>query len=148
MYVFAADCEQAYTVSFNGRFVAIEERTGQRVWQREISSTHMPWVVGNHIYVLSTDNEVIALGRETGAIRWISELPRTDDDDPVILTGPVFAGGRLIVVGSEGRVFEINPNNGAIQSEWDAGNTISIAPIVAGSTLYLLDEKGTLSAYR
>lgn len=137
-----------FAVSFSGRMVAIDERTGQRVWQREISATQTPWVAGNHVFVLSAENQLISLGRDTGAVRWVTELPRYEDDEPVVLTGPVLAGGRLIVVGSEGRVFEIEPEGGEIIREWDAGNTISISPIVAGGTLYLLENNGTLSAYR
>ncbi len=135
-------------ISFSGRLVAIDERTGQRIWQREISGEQTPWVAGNHIFLLSSDNALIALGRETGAIRWVTQLPRQDDGDPVIFTGPVLAGGRLIVAGTDGRVFEVSPQKGEILNEWDAGSTIAIPPIVAGQTLFLLAENGTLSAYR
>lgn len=135
-------------ISFSGRLAAIDERTGQRVWQREISGDQTPWVAGNHIFVLSADNQLIAMGRETGAIRWITDLPRRDDGDPVILTGPVLAGGRLIVAGSGGRVFEISPENGEILRKWEAHGNITIPPLIAGGTLFLLDDRGTLTAYR
>lgn len=105
-------------------------------------------MAGNHIFVLSSENQLIALGRDTGSVRWVTELPRFDDGDPIVLNGPVLAGGRLILAGTDGRVFEISPENGKTLKEWDAGDTVSIAPIVAGNTLYLLTRDGTLSAYR
>ena len=135
-------------ISFSGRLVAIDERTGTRIWQREIGGVQTPWMAGNHLFVLSSDNQIIALGRETGSISWVTDLPRFDGDNPVILTGPILAGGRLIVAGSKGIVFEINPENGKIINKWDAGDTISIPPIIAGGTLYMLSEDGKLSAYR
>ena len=137
-----------FAVSFSGRLVAIDERTGTRVWQREISSSQTPWLAGNHMFILSSENQLVALGRDTGSVRWVTELPRFDDDTPLVYNGPVLAGGRLILAGTEGRVIEIAPENGAIIREWDAGNTISVSPIVAGGTLYLLSRDGTLSAYR
>lgn len=135
-------------ISFSGRLVAIDETSGTRIWQREISGSQTPWMAGNHIFLLSSDNQLIALGRESGSIRWVTNLPRFDDDDPVIFHGPVLAGGRLILAGTDGRVVEVAPENGKILKEWDAGATIVVPPIVAGNTLYLLGHDGTLSAYR
>lgn len=135
-------------ISFSGRLAAIDERTGQRIWQREVSGSQTPWMAGNHLFVLSSDNTLIALGRETGAIRWVTKLARKDGDDPIIFTGPVLAGGRLIIAGTNGQIIELSPENGEIITQWDSGSTTAIPPIVAGETLYILGENGTLTAYR
>lgn len=135
-------------ISFSGRLAAIDERTGTRIWQREIGGSQAPWLAGNHIFVLSSENQLVALGRETGAIRWVTDLPRGDGKDPMIFNGPVLAGGRLIVAGTEGRVIEISPESGKIVAEWDAGETVALPPVIADGILYLLTEDGTLSAYR
>lgn len=137
-----------FAVSFGGKMVAIDERSGQRVWQRNITGSETPWVAGNHVFVLSSDNQLIALGREDGAIRWVTDLPKMRDGDAVRLIGPVLAGGRLIVVGSEGLAFDVNPDDGAVLREWSTGRDILIAPVVAGGVLYILSEDGTLSAYK
>lgn len=134
-------------ISFSGRMAAIDERTGARIWQREISGSQTPWVAGNHMFVLSSSNQLIALGRETGVIRWVTELPR-EKDKTMIFNGPVLAGGRLILAGTGGRVIEISPETGKILTQWNAGSTIVQPPVVAGATLYLLGADGTLSAYR
>lgn len=139
-------------ISFGGRLVAIDERTGTRVWQREIGGFNTPWMAGNHVFVLSTENELVAMGRDTGAIRWVTRLKRYEDEerkrDPIQWAGPVLAGGRLILAGTDGRVVEVDPETGKIRGEWDAGDTVSISPVVAGGALYLLSDDGTLSAYR
>ncbi|MCE7887008.1 MAG: hypothetical protein DYH13_05830 [Alphaproteobacteria bacterium PRO2] len=135
-------------ISFSDRLVAIDERTGSRVWQREIGGSNTPWLAGNHLFVLSLNNELIALGRETGSIIWVTKLPRFEDDEPVLFTGPILAGGRLFVFGSGGRVLEIKPDTGKVITEWDAGDSILIAPVIAGGTMYTLSEDGTLTAYK
>lgn len=137
-----------YAISFNGRLVAIDKRTGTRIWQREISGSQTPWMAGNHMFVLSTDNQLIALGRDSGAIRWVTNLPRFDDDNPIVFVGPVLAGGRLILAGTGGRVIEVSPETGDILREWDAGATISVPPIVAAGQLFILANDGKLAAYR
>lgn len=79
-------------ISFGGKIVAIDKRTGQRVWQRDIAGAQTPWLAGNYVFILTSDNEVVALGRETGAIQWVSWLARYRNEkersDPVSWTGP------------------------------------------------------------
>ncbi len=135
-------------ISYGGKIIAIDERTGTRVWQREISGSETPWVAGNHVFLISSDNKMVALGRDTGVIRWVTQLEAGDANDPAYWTGPLLASGRLFAAGPDGAVIEVDPVEGTILREWDAGATVSIPPIVAGETLYLLTEKGSLLAYR
>ncbi len=139
-------------ISFGGRMVAIDERTGTRIWQREIGGSETPWVAGNHLFVLSNENEMVALGRDNGVIRWVTQLPRYEDAEdrknPIYWTGPVLAGERLIAASSDGRVVEIDPAGGKALREWRVDSKVRIPPLVAGGTLYLLGEDGTLMAFR
>ncbi len=139
-------------ISFSGRLLAIDERTGTRIWQREIGGSETPWVAGNHLFVISTENELVALGRDNGVIRWVNELARFEDpddrEDPIYWSGPVLAGGRLIIAGTNGEIVEVTPETGQTIRQWSTDESIAIAPIVTGNTLYLLAEDGTLMAYR
>lgn len=139
-------------VSFGGTMTAIDERTGNRVWQRDFGGSETPWVAGNHVFVISSENELVAMGRDNGVIRWVLQLPRYENEEsrkgPISWTGPVLAGGRLLVAGSNGYVIEIIPDTGEKVRDWKAGSSFHVAPIVAGQTLYLLDENGTLRAFR
>ncbi len=135
-------------LSFGGRMVAIDERTGNRVWQREIGGDNTPWMAGNHMFLISTENELVALGRENGVIRWVRQLSKSDDGDKVVWKGPILAGGRLMAFSSNGRAIDVNPETGEVLGEWKTGRNIVIAPIVSGGILYLLSEDGTLTAYK
>ena len=42
----------------------------------------------------------------------------------------------------------VNPANGSIQNQTNAGGPISLPPIVANKTLYVLTDSGRLIAYR
>lgn len=140
-----------YALSFGGRLVAIDERTGQRKWQRQLGGSEMPWIADDYIYVLSTENEVVCLSQETGEVYWIAELPRFEDDDrdePLQWQNPMLAGGRLLLVGSHGEIRELDPRTGEVLREWDSEIRTRIAPIVANDTLYLLSEGGKLAAFK
>ncbi len=139
-------------ISFGGKIAAIDSITGARIWQKEISGSQTPWISGNQIYVLSSENQLIALNLIDGSIFWINELPRFEDeedkDDPITLTGPVMASGKLIIAGSDGYIREINAHNGELTRTIKIKKKVQIAPIIANNTLYLLSDDGTLMAYR
>ena len=135
-------------ISFSGRLVAIDERTGTRIWQREISGSQTPWMAGNHLFLISSENKLIALGRETGTIRWVTDLPQNDKDETTLFTGPLLAGGRLITASNDGRIIETSPETGKIIRQWETDIEASLPPVIANKTLYILGDNGTLAAYR
>ncbi len=67
---------------------------------------------------------------------------------PIGYSGPVLAGGRLIVASSEGTLINVDPANGSFQSQTNIRARISLSPIVANQTLYILDDDGRLHAFR
>jgi outer membrane protein assembly factor BamB len=140
-----------YAISYSGRMVALDEVSGQRVWQREIGGGEMPWAAGANVFVISTEQQLISLTRQNGDIRWITALPRYKDDDkdkPIVWTGPVLAGGRLISASSGGQLIEADPQDGKIIKTTDLPGPVFIPPVVAANTLFVLTQKGDLVAYR
>ena len=52
------------------------------------------------------------------------------------------------MAGSNGVLVNVDPDNGSFQSQTNVGAGISLSPVVANSTLYVLDNRGRLNAYR
>jgi len=146
------DKNMAIAISYGGKMVALDMSSGERIWQRDIGGSETPFVSGNRVFVLSSNNEVVALERDTGAIVGVSQLARYQDKEAksgnVFWTGPIMAAGRLIAFSSDGRAAEINPADGTLLKEWRTGESVRIAPVIAGGTLYLLADDGSLNAYR
>ena len=67
---------------------------------------------------------------------------------PVNWVGPVLAGDRLILSSSEGQLLNVNALDGKMGSSTKLDAPVYLAPAVAGSTLFLLDNKGNLTAWR
>jgi outer membrane protein assembly factor BamB len=146
------DRGRVYAVSHSGRMVAIDLRTGVRVWEQEIGSTHGPWVAGDYIYVLANDVDVVCLLRQDGRVRWVRELPRYQNEekkkDPVRWSGPVLAGDRLIVVASSGEAFSVSPYTGEALGHVAFPDGVFVDPLVANDTLYVLTDEADLIALR
>lgn len=145
------DNDKVIVANASNRSMVIDLRTGERVWQREIGSLNTPWVAGGFVFMLTTQNDLVALKQDDGKMRWATGLERFNDDDrddPVIWSGPILAGGRLIVVGSNEKMIELDPSTGKILRETDTDYNIQIQPVVAHDTLVLLSDDGELIAYR
>jgi len=146
------DGGQVIAVGQGGRMVALELISGQRMWELNVAGISTPWVAGEWIFVVTDDAKLIAVARRTGKVRWINQLPRFQKEKSkkgqLSYAGPVLAGGRLIVAGSNGTLINVDPVTGSFQSQTNVGADIRLQPIVANSTLYVLDEDGRLHAYR
>lgn len=141
-----------FAVSHSGRMAAIDLRTGTRLWDLDIGALQTPWVAGDFVYIVSTKGVLAAIMRKTGRVRWVVDLGKfideDDAEDGVMWAGPVLAGDRLIVVGSHGEALSVSPYTGEVIGRLKLSESVQIAPVVAGNTLYLLDESGQLAARR
>jgi len=146
------DSGQVIAVGQGGRMVALDILTGQRQWELNIAGISTPWVAGDWIFVVTDDAKLICVYRQNGHIRWINQLPQfakaKAKKGEINYSGPVLAGNRLIVTGSNGVLINVDPTTGSFQSQTNVGAPISLSPVVANSTLYILDDRGRLIAFR
>jgi len=146
------DNGRVFAIGQGGRMVAVELITGQRAWEINIGGLSTPWVAGDWVFVVTDKAQLLAVARSSGRIRWISQLPRYRDEDdhegPIYWHGPVLAGNRLVLTGSNGNLVFVSPTDGAIQSTVRHRTPISLPPIVSNNTLLVLDDEGRLTAFR
>jgi outer membrane protein assembly factor BamB len=146
------DQGRVYAIGQGGRMVALELNTGQRLWELNIAGIANPWVAGDWLFVVTDQGQLLAIARTSGRVRWMSQLQRWRDqgDRRGVLTwrGPVLAGGRLVLVNTLGQIVFASPTDGAVQQTIETRTPISLPPVVAGNTLYVLDDRGRLTAYR
>ena len=146
------DRGQVIAIGQGGRMVGLEITTGQRLWELNIAGISTPWVAGDWIFVVTDDAKLLCVYRQNGHIRWINQLPQFEHPKSkkgeIDYSGPVLAGGRLVVVGSNGVMINIDPTTGSFQNQTKVGAGISLSPVVANSTLYIYDDNGRLTAYR
>lgn len=146
------DRDIVIAVGHAGGMVAIDLRSGTRLWDQEIASLQTPWVAGDFVFVVTTEAQIVCLVRNTGRIRWVRQLPRYEDEErrreAIEWSGPVLASDRLIVVSSRGDGIAVSPYSGDILGQLELPDGASLAPIVAGGTIYVLTDDGDLLAYR
>jgi len=146
------DNGQVFAVGGGGRMVALDLVSGQRQWELNIAGIATPWVAGDWVFVVTDDAKLMCLNRLNGHVRWINQMPQFEHPKSkkgeIDYTGPVLAGGRLIVGGSNGVLINVDPTTGSFQSQTNVGAGIGVPPVVANSTLYVYDDAGRLHAFR
>ncbi|MFM6949688.1 MAG: PQQ-binding-like beta-propeller repeat protein [Novosphingobium sp.] len=146
------DRGRIFALGQGGRMAAYELVTGQRIWELNLAGISTPAIAGDWIFTLTDDGKLLCIQRATGKVRWLTQLARFENEkkkkNPIFWTGPVLAGNRLWFANSNGQVYSAGIEDGAPVSFTDLKNSVTLAPIVAGGTLYILDDSGALAAFR
>ncbi|HYC80747.1 MAG TPA: PQQ-binding-like beta-propeller repeat protein [Croceibacterium sp.] len=146
------DSGRVYALGQGGRMAAYELVTGQRLWELSLAGISTPAVAGEWLFTLTDDARLLAIARSTGRVRWVTQLERWDSPKnktgPIFWTGPVLANNRLWIASSEGDVVSVDVMTGAAAPFADLDQSVSLPPIVAAGTLFILDDGGRITAWR
>ena len=146
------DQGRVFAVGQGGRMISIDLASGNRMWEQNIAGISTPWVAGEWVFVVTDAARLICLSRGSGKIRWIADMGQyrnaKKSSGLITWTGPVMAGGKLVLGNSDGKLVFASPKDGSVLSTMDVKAPVTLPPVVANNTLYVLDGKGTLSAYR
>jgi outer membrane protein assembly factor BamB len=146
------DSGRVYALGLGGRMAAYELVTGQRIWELNLAGISTPAIAGEWIFTLTDDARLLAIARSSGRVRWITQLRRYKDEKdrkgPIFWTGPVLAGGYLWVASSRGELWRVSAADGSAMRFADIGEPVSLEPVVADGYLYLLDDSGTIHAWK
>jgi len=139
-----------YASSQSGTTVAIDGRSGARVWTQPVGSTRAPALVGRFLFVLGTEGELACLDAATGEAYWVTPLRQFQDEKNkkkrISYSAPIAASGRVIVVSSRGELLAFNPQDGKQSGSLKLGDTVYIEPIAAQGKLFVLTDDAKLIA--
>lgn len=146
------DRGRVFAIGHGGRMAALELATGQRVWERNLAGTSTPWVAGDFIFAVTIEGELVAVTRGEGKVKWVTQLPKWRDEEDkkgaIRWAGPVLAGDRLILTGTNGELISVSPITGEVLNRTAVGGVIYQPPVVANGMLFVLNDEGRLTAFR
>ena len=146
------DRGRVYALGQGGRMAAYELVTGQRIWELNLAGISTPAVAGDWVFTLTDDGRLLCIARSSGKVRWLTQLDtfrnQAKKKDPLFWSGPVLAGDRLWFVNSIGQVYSAPVADGQPSLAYAMQAPVTLAPVVANQTLYLLDDNGRLVALR
>ncbi|WP_312952152.1 outer membrane protein assembly factor BamB [Superficieibacter sp.] len=131
-----------YALAYNGNLTALDLRSGQIMWKRELGSVNDFIVDGNHIYIVDQDDRLLALTTDGGVTQWTqSDLLHRN------LTSPALYNGSLVVGDSEGYLHWLSPDDGhfVAQQKLDSSGFLT-EPVIADGKLLIQAKGGSLYA--
>ncbi|MDB4831239.1 PQQ-binding-like beta-propeller repeat protein [Hyphomicrobiales bacterium] len=133
-----------------GRTVALDLNTGYRLWEKGIASIQTPWVVGETLYMISSDKKLITLDINTGNIFWYKDLSLYEVNKKkanfIQYNGPLVANNKVLILSTDGKLIVLDAKNGEDLNTYDINRDFSITPIIVDDIIYLLSDDANLIA--
>jgi outer membrane protein assembly factor BamB len=141
-----------YAIGLGGLMAALDLRSGRRVWERDIAGGNTPWLAGDTLYIVTTEQKAAAISKDDGTVHWVTDLPQFVNPKRtkglISWTGFIMVGGKLVAVSTQGRMAILDPVDGKIVTMTKLGEPAAIQPVVAQGTVLVLSDDATLTAYK
>lgn len=142
-----------------GRFGALDYQTGLVIWDIPLKTTHNPVISGNSLFVLSEDDVLVNIVRDTGGVRWMKDLKKANEfeessffssfkSDKTRCNGPILAANKLWISCLDGSIYSIDVNDGSIANIFKISSPIIFPPIVVEGVIMFYTKNARIYAYR
>ncbi len=146
------DRGRVFAVGLANTTVAVDLRSGRRLWERSFGGNAGPVSAGDWLFCVTGAGEAVAIGRTDGRIRWVTELDPTPEGgrrgEAARFAPPLLAGGRLLIPSSRAEMLVVNPASGEVAGRISLSSGVTLPGAISGDTLLLLGDDGTLMALR
>lgn len=132
-----------FAASYQGKIIAVDTRTGQNLWTRDVSTyTGMDADLAN-VYLTDEHGNIIAFDQRSGASVW-----RQDKLRGRALNTPSFGNGYIAVGDFKGYVHWLAPDDGRFVARYHVGGAAIRAKALTDDrgTLYVINQDGALVA--
>lgn len=143
-----------YVGSSAGRMVALESKTGLRIWSADEGAMNAPLVAGGSVFVVNDQSRLVRLDARDGTVIWGQQMPYFGAVKPKRFKaitphyGPVLAGGQVIVASGDGTLRLFDPASGQITGQVDIPSGAAAAPVLAEGMMFVIGQNGQLHAFR
>lgn len=134
--------DEIYLASYQGYVGALSLKNGEFVWRKPASIYKNIVISGGALYYVDNDSVVWAINRTNGQVLWKQPALKARN-----LTEPVLMGNRLLVGETGGFLHGLNISNGELVSRTPTSGPVFAAPVVAGSSVYVLTANGQLTRF-
>lgn len=148
------DRKRVYLANSSGRMAALDLDDGRRIWTSKHGSQGTLMLGGRSLFSVNDDGLLLRSSADDGTLIWSTPLPHFIKKDVkkrskiYVHYGPILAGGRLIIMSSDGQMREFNPFDGSLLKQTKLPAPAASGPVVVDGTLYMISIKGDLLAFR
>ncbi len=142
-----------YAANQSGRLISADRETGARNWTINEGTYGPVWATGDSIFLVTDQFELKRLRASDGSQMWSVPLPGYLKDgkrrrEANVHFGPILAGNRLVVPGSDGQIRSFNATTGAALGSVALPGGAASQPAIVNGTMYILTANGQLQAFK
>ena len=118
-------------------------------WETQVSSTDVPIVDGNNIFIVTKNGYFVILNKNTGKIissNYILKILKKKKRDTNI-TGFIMGSGKIYSVTLNGFLIVSSAASGKVEKYIKIGETIKSSPIINNGKLYILTENSKIYGF-
>jgi len=118
-------------------------------WETQVSSTDVPIVDGNNIFIVTKNGYFVILNKNTGKIissNYILKILKKKKRDTNI-TGFIMGSGKIYSVTLNGFLIVSSAISGKVEKYIKIGETIKSSPIINNGKLYILTENSKIYGF-
>lgn len=142
-----------YAISNSNIMLAIDLRSGDKLWEKEIGSMQNMLLAGDYLFVISNRNILYAVDKNDGEIMWqtnIAELLQDEDteDASIYAAPPLMLNGEILLAFSNGKVIKIDATNGSLNAKTDLEIDISNGLIAAQEKVIAVSDDADVIVFK
>jgi outer membrane protein assembly factor BamB len=142
---------RVFAGSLGGLVLSLDLPTGRRLWERDFATDQTPFLAGDWVYQISTDQQLACLSAATGQVKWVHQMPPFKNmkklRNPIYWWGPIIAGPNLVLVSTHGELATLDPITGTPRATIKLPSPAAAAPVAAEGRVFVTVKSGDLIAY-
>ena len=142
-----------YAIGNSDVLVALDMRTGDKLWKKEIGSMQDMLLVGDYLFVISNKNILYAIEKNEGSIIWSIDIKNYLYDNEklngeVYASHPIMVNGDILLTFSNGKIFKINALKGILTAKIDLDTDISNGLIIANDKIIAASDNANVIVFQ
>lgn len=143
-----------YAISNSNSMQALDMRTGEKLWEKEIGSMQDMLMAGDYLFVISNRNILYAVEKYSGETAWALDIKEflVDEDDEsdgsVYAAPPLMLNGNIMLAFSNGKILKINAINGKVVAKTDVEIDISNGLIAAQEHVIAVSDDADVIVFK
>lgn len=141
-----------YAISNANLMTALDMRSGDKIWEKDIGSMQNMLLAGNYLFTISNQNILYAVDKNTGEVMWSIDvhpyITDEDDDKHIYAAAPLMINGNILLAFSNGKVLKINAAQGVVSAKTNLGIDISNGLIAATERVIAVSDDADVVIFK
>lgn len=134
------DDGKVYAIAYNGTLAALDMRSGQMLWKRDLGSINDMVLSGDNLYLVDQTDRVLAVRKSDGVTLWTQDQLLNRG-----LSAPEVYNGYIVVGDKEGYLHWLDTSAGGFVAQNKLNSSgIHSRPVIASDKLMVQTRNGTV----